>query len=136
MLIQFLLVDEPITYIKTHIKDIFGGIGAGALVFAIFIGIYYYLNIGLFFISQGSDITNSTYNALVTPNKRFNLLGNFKLHSLLFKTRSVPNRKNALDRWPTINNFIYSDHHPPCWNNIVLKKTIRQRKQRYIEKRK
>ena len=68
MLIQFLLVDEPITYIKTHIKDILGGIGAGALVFAIFIGIYYYLNIGLFFISQGSDITNSTYNALVTPN--------------------------------------------------------------------
>ena len=68
MLIQFLLVDEPISYIKKHIKDIIGGIGAGTLVFAAFIGIYYYLNIGLFFISQGNDITNSTYNALVTPN--------------------------------------------------------------------
>lgn len=68
MLIQFLMVDNPIDYIKTNIKDIIGGIGAGALVFAAFVGIYTYLNIGLFFVSQGSDITNSTYNALVTPN--------------------------------------------------------------------
>ncbi len=68
LLIQFLLVDDPINYIKTNIKDIILGIGAGAFVFAIFVGIYYYLNIGLFFVSQGNDITNSTYNALVTPN--------------------------------------------------------------------
>lgn len=68
LLIQFLLVKNPIAYIKDNIKDIFGGIGAGALVFAIFIGIYYYLNIGLFFVSQGGDITNSTHNALTAPN--------------------------------------------------------------------
>lgn len=68
LLIQFLLVDDPINYIKTNIKDIIIGIGAGALVFAMFVGIYTYLNIGLFFVSQGNDITNSTYNALVTPN--------------------------------------------------------------------
>ena len=68
MLIQFLMVDNPIDYIKTNIKDIIGGIGAVALVFAAFVGIYTYLNIGLFFVYQGSDITNSTYNALVTPN--------------------------------------------------------------------
>lgn len=68
LLIQFLLVDNPIDYIKTNIKDIILGMGAGAFVFAIFVGIYYYLNIGLFFVSQGSAITNSTHNALVTPN--------------------------------------------------------------------
>ena len=66
--IPFLLVDNPISYIKTNIKDILIGIFGGALVFAIFIGIYHYLDIGLFFISQGSGITNSTQNALVANN--------------------------------------------------------------------
>ena len=52
VLIQFLLVDKPISYIKNNIKDIIIGTGAGALVFAIFIGIYHYLNIGMFFLSD------------------------------------------------------------------------------------
>lgn len=68
LLIQFLLVDDPIDYIMTNIKDIIIAMGAGALVFAIFIGIYHYLDIGLFFVSQGGDITNSTHNALTAPN--------------------------------------------------------------------
>lgn len=80
LLIQFLLVDDPINYIKTNIKDIIIGMGAGALVFAIFVGIYYYLNIGLFFVSQGNDITNSTYNALVTPNNVFYYIKNFLIY--------------------------------------------------------
>lgn len=80
LLIQFLLVDDPINYIKTNIKDIIIGMGAGALVFAIFIGIYSYLNIGLFFVSQGNDITNSTYNALVTPNNVFYYIKNFLIY--------------------------------------------------------
>ena len=80
LLIQFLLMDNPIDYIKTNIKDIILGIGAGTLVFAIFVGIYYYLNIGLFFVSQGNDITNSTYNALVTPNNVFYYIKNFLIY--------------------------------------------------------
>lgn len=80
LLIQFLMVDDPIDYIKTNIKDIIGGICAGALVFAAFIGIYTYLNIGLFFVSQGNDITNSTYNALVTPNNVFYYINNFLIY--------------------------------------------------------
>lgn len=62
VLIQFLLVDKPISYIKNNIKDIIIGTGAGALVFAIFIGIYHYLNIGMFFLSQGEGISSSTAN--------------------------------------------------------------------------
>lgn len=80
LLIQFLMVDDPIGYIKTNIKDIIIGMGAGALVFAMFVGIYQYLNIGLFFVSQGSDITNSTYNALVTPNNVFYYVKNVLIY--------------------------------------------------------
>lgn len=79
LLIQFLLVDDPINYIKTNIKDIIVGIGLGALVFAIFIGIYYYLDIGLFFVSQGGDITNSTHNAL-TQSNNFYYIKNFLIY--------------------------------------------------------
>ena len=59
ILIQYLLVDEPIAYIKDNFKHILIGICSGALVFAIFLGIYSYLNIDLFFISQGQGITQS-----------------------------------------------------------------------------
>ncbi len=62
VLIQFLLLKEPITYIKNNIKDIIAGMGLGAIVFSIFIGIYYYFNIGMFFLSQGEGISNSTSN--------------------------------------------------------------------------
>ncbi len=62
VLIQFLLVGKPISYIKNNIKDIIIGTGAGALVFAIFIGMYHYLNIGMFFLSQGEGISSSTAN--------------------------------------------------------------------------
>lgn len=80
LLIQFLLVDNPISYIKNNIKDIIGGAGVGALVFAIFIGIYYYLNIGLFFMSQGGDITNSTHNAIIAPNNLVYYVKNFLIY--------------------------------------------------------
>ena len=62
VLIQFLLVENPLSYIKNNIKDIIIGVGAGALVFAAFIGIYQYLNIGMFFLSQGGDISSSSTN--------------------------------------------------------------------------
>lgn len=64
VLIQFLLVKEPITYIKNNIKDIIVGMGLGAVVFSIFIGIYYYFNIGMFFLSQGGDISSSSSNTV------------------------------------------------------------------------
>ena len=62
VLIQFLLVKEPLTYIKNNIKDIIVGMGLGAIVFSIFIGIYYYFNIGMFFLSQGGDVSSSSSN--------------------------------------------------------------------------
>ena len=62
VLIQFLLVENPISYVKENIKDIIIGVSAGALVFAVFIGIYEYLNIGMFFLSQGGDISSSSSN--------------------------------------------------------------------------
>lgn len=78
LLIQFFLVEKPITYIKENIKDIIIGVGLGALVFAIFIGIYQYLNIGMFFLSQGQDISasthaviNTTYNRIQYYNQNF-----------------------------------------------------------------
>lgn len=80
LLIQVLLVDDPIDYFKNNIKSIVGAVGAGALVFAIFIGIYYYLDIGLFFMAQGSDITNSTHNAIVAPNNPVYYVKNFLIY--------------------------------------------------------
>ena len=62
VLIQFMLVKEPLTYIKNNIKDIIVGMGLGAIVFSIFIGIYYYFNIGMFFLSQGGDVSSSSSN--------------------------------------------------------------------------
>lgn len=59
ILIQYLLVDNPIAYIKNNLKHIAVGIFSGALVFAIFLGIFSYLNIDLFFVSQGQGITQS-----------------------------------------------------------------------------
>ena len=59
ILIQYLLVDDPISYIKNNFKHIAVGIFSGAIVLAIFLGIYSYLNIDLFFVSQGQSITQS-----------------------------------------------------------------------------
>ena len=59
ILIQYLLVDEPVSYIKSNFKHIIIGMCCGAIVFAIFLGIYHYLNIDLFFVSQGEGITQS-----------------------------------------------------------------------------
>ncbi|WP_296882729.1 glycosyltransferase family 39 protein [uncultured Methanobrevibacter sp.] len=59
LLIQYLLVDNPIEYIKENLKHIVIALCSGALVFAIFIGIYYYLDISLFFVSQGQGITQA-----------------------------------------------------------------------------
>ncbi len=70
LLIQFFMVEKPITYIKENIKDIIIGISLGTLVFAIFIGIYQYLNIGMFFLSQGQDISASTHAVIDTTYNR------------------------------------------------------------------
>lgn len=81
ILIPFLLVKEPITFIKENIKDIAIGMGMGALVFAIFIGIYLNLNIGLTFISQGGYVSNSTDNAISTAtNNVFYYVNNFLIY--------------------------------------------------------
>ena len=71
LLIQFLLVDDPIGYLRANIREIILAIAAGALVFAVFIGIYLHLDIGLFFVSQGGDISNSTNNAISGSNIYF-----------------------------------------------------------------
>ena len=59
LLIQYLLVENPIEYIKENFKHICIAICSGAFVFAVFVGIYYYLDISLFFVSQGQDITHA-----------------------------------------------------------------------------
>lgn len=59
LLIQYLLVDDPISYIKNNYKDIAIAMLSGAFILAIFVGIYSYLNIDLFFMSQGEQITHS-----------------------------------------------------------------------------
>ncbi len=81
LLIQFFLTENPISYIKDNIKDIIIGIGAGALIFAAFIGIYTYLNIGIFFLSQGSDVASSSHNALyIMDNNVFYYIKNFLIY--------------------------------------------------------
>ena len=59
LLIQYLLVENPLEYIKENLKHIIIAICSGGLVFAIFIGIYYYLDISLFFVSQGQGISQA-----------------------------------------------------------------------------
>ena len=59
LLIQYLLVENPLEYIKENLKHILIAICSGGLVFAIFIGIYYYLDISLFFVSQGQGISQA-----------------------------------------------------------------------------
>ena len=49
LLMQYFLVDDPISYIRENYKHIIIGIFSGAVVFAIFLGIYSYLDISLFF---------------------------------------------------------------------------------------
>lgn len=81
LLIQFFLVEKPITYIKNNIKDIVIGMGLGATVLAIFIGIYQYLNIGMFFLSQGGDISSSTHSVIdITYNNIFYYINNFLIY--------------------------------------------------------
>lgn len=81
LLIQFFLTENPISFIKTNIKDIVIGIGAGALVFAAFIGTYIYLNIGIFFLTQGSDVASSSHNALYDmSNNVFYYFNNFLIY--------------------------------------------------------
>lgn len=59
LLMQYLLVDDPISYIKDNYKDIAMAMLSGAFILAIFVGIYSHLNIDLFFMSQGEQITHS-----------------------------------------------------------------------------
>ena len=81
LLIQFFMVKKPITYIKENLKDILIGVGFGALVFAILIGIYQYLNIGMFFLSQGQDISASTHAVIdTTYNNIFYYKDNFLIY--------------------------------------------------------
>ena len=62
VLIQFLLLKNSISHINNNLKNIIIGIGLGALVFSIFIGIYYYFNIDILFLSQGGYISSSSTN--------------------------------------------------------------------------
>ena len=62
--IQFFLVEDPIGYIKDNIKHIIIAVLSAAAVLAIFLGIYIYLDIGMFFLSQGGDITQSTHSVI------------------------------------------------------------------------
>lgn len=62
VLIQFLLLKNSISHINNNLKNIIIGIGLGALVFSIFIGIYYYFNIDILFLSQGEYISSSSTN--------------------------------------------------------------------------
>lgn len=59
LLIQYLLVDEPVKYIKDNLKHIIIAVCSSVVVFLIFLGIYSHLNIGLFFVSQGQGITQA-----------------------------------------------------------------------------
>ena len=61
---QFFIVENPIEYIKDNKKHITIGFLSGAAVLAIFLGIYSYLDIGMFFLSQGGDITQSTQSVI------------------------------------------------------------------------
>lgn len=62
VLIQFLLLKNSISHVNNNLKNIIIGIGLGALVFSIFIGIYYYFNIDILFLSQGGYISSSSTN--------------------------------------------------------------------------
>lgn len=59
LLMQYLLVEDPLSYIKENIKHIIIAIACGGVVFATFIGIYLHFDIGMFFLSQGQDISGS-----------------------------------------------------------------------------
>lgn len=59
LLMMYLLVEDPISYIKENIRHIIIAISCGGLVFATFIGIYLHLDIGLFFLSQGEGISGN-----------------------------------------------------------------------------
>ena len=81
LLIQFFLMENPVSYIKNNIKDILIGIGLGTAVFAAFIGIFQYLNINLFFISQGQGISQSTQAVInTTYNNIFYYKNNFLIY--------------------------------------------------------
>lgn len=81
LLMQFFLVEKPLTYIKDNIKDIIIGMGLGAVIFAAFIGIYEYLNIGLFFLSQGEGISSSTQTAInITQNNVYYYTNNILIY--------------------------------------------------------
>ncbi|WP_407376376.1 glycosyltransferase family 39 protein, partial [Methanobrevibacter sp.] len=57
LLMMYLLVENPVEYIKENLKHILIAIACGGIVFAIFIGIYIHMDIGMFFLSQGQDIS-------------------------------------------------------------------------------
>ena len=79
--IQLFMVDEPISYIKNNIKHILIGLGLGTLVLAVFLGIYHILNIGMFFLSQGGDISQSTHSVIDTQyNNIFYYLNNLPIY--------------------------------------------------------
>ena len=81
LLIQFFLEDNPFQYIKSNIKNILGGISVGGIIFAIFIGIYHYMNIGMFFLSQGQGISESTHAVIDTSyNNIFYYTNNFLIY--------------------------------------------------------
>ena len=116
LLIQFFLMKNPLSYIKTNIKDILIGMGLGAAVFAAFIGIYQYLNIDLFFLSQGQGISESTQATInTTYNNIFYYKNNFLIY--LSTQRFIPyslkpgayllNEMHWIGGYPTKISYIY-----------------------------
>ena len=107
---------NPLSYIKTNIKDILIGMGLGAAVFAAFIGIYQYLNIDLFFLSQGQGISESTQATInTTYNNIFYYKNNFLIY--LSTQRFIPyslkpgayllNEMRWIGGYPTKISYIY-----------------------------
>lgn len=113
--IQFFLVDEPIKYIKDNLKHIIIGILSGTIVLVIFLGIYSYLDIGMFFLSQGGDITQSTHSVInLEYNNIFYYIKNFPIYlgtgtflpySLKPGTFLI-NEFRWIGGYPTINSYI------------------------------
>jgi len=68
VLIQFLLIENPIGYIKSNLKHIIIAVVLGIITLLIFMGIYSYFNLPPFFLSQTATISSSnSANSVAAP---------------------------------------------------------------------
>ena len=67
LLIQFLLVDKPLKYIKTNCKHIIIGTFIGILTLSVFLALYHHYNLPMFFLSQTQTISSSTTSTASVP---------------------------------------------------------------------